>query len=340
MATFMNSPVLVTGGTGFLGRHLIVGLCRAGRFARVLTRYPERYPWLQRYPNIEVVAGDLRDRQRIFEVVQGCQQVIHAGSLFSFWGELDNFVQTNVEGTRHIVDAALAAGVQRFLYVSTVVVIGNPMPGAIIDETHPTNPLNPYEKTKLEAENYVRLAFSERGLNSVVVRPGAFYGPMGDYAFNRLFFKDAMRGLIVYLDGGHYITFPIYIADVVQGILQALDKGRPGEIYNLCGDWMTHREVFQIIREEAGLWWPALRFPGWLVINFARLLTWLGYLTRREPFYPLNLRPVIFNDWRVSSEKARRELGFVPTPFRDGARETIAWYRAGRPIEKWHGMDC
>lgn len=337
---YKYSPILVTGGTGFLGRHLVVGLCRAGLKARILTRHPERHSWLQRYPNIEVVKGDLRDRARVFEVMEGCKAVIHAGSLFSFWGEMGDFVQTNVAGTQHLVDASIALGVERFLYVSTVVVIGEPLPQAVVDEAHPTNPLDSYQKTKLEAESYILRAHASAGLNCVIVRPGAFYGPMGDYAFNRLFFRDALRGLIIFLDGGHYITFPVYITDVVQGILQALDKGRSGEIYNLCGDCLSHREVFQIIREEANLWWPALRFPGWLVINFARLLTWIGYLTRREPFYPLNLRPVIFNDWRVSSEKARRELGFVPTPFRDGAKETIAWYRAGRPVEEWRGMEC
>ncbi len=323
--------ILVTGGTGFLGRHLIPAICRAGYNARVLTRYPDENGWLKRYSCLEVVQGDLRDAASVAAAVEGCDYVIHAAGLFRFWGDAREFDKINVTGTENMLAAAVKAGVKRFLYVSTVAVVGYPDPDGVVDETHPVSPADPYQMSKLRSEQAVMHYHHEHHIPVIILRPGAYYGPLGEYAFNRLFFKDPMRGVIMQISGGRYIIFPAYIADVAQGVVQALDRGQVGEIYNLCGDWITHKEAFDIVCEEANLRWPRLRIPGWLGILTSQFLTTLATITRREPFWPINLRSYVYNYWRVSSEKAQRELGFEPTDFREGARRTIAWYRAGQP---------
>lgn len=323
--------IFLTGGTGFLGRHLVPALCRAGFRMRVLTRHPEQHPWLKRYPLVEVVAGDLVNRNALRQAVQGCESVIHAGGMFRFWGDERVFAETNARGTEHILDAAISAGVSRFVHVSTVAVVGHPDPRGIVDETHPAQPADAYQRSKWQAEQAVLRAYHDHGLPVVVLRPGAYYGPLGRYAFNRLFFKDPMRGIIMQVDGGRYIIFPAYIGDVVQGVMLGMDKGRAGEVYNICGDWISHHEAFDIVCREAGLKWPRLPIPGWMGISAARVLEVLSTVTRAEPFWPLNLRSYVYNNWRVSSEKARRELGFAPISFEDGARRTIAWYQAGQP---------
>jgi dihydroflavonol-4-reductase len=127
------------------------------------------------------------------------------------------------------------------------------------------------------------------------------------------------------------VIFPVYVGDVADGVLLALEHGRPGETYNLCGAPISHRDAFDVVCAEAGLRWPRLNLPGWMGIAAAHGLEALSALTRREPFYPINLRSYVYNDWHVSSEKARRELGFAPREFREGARRTIAWYRTGQP---------
>ncbi len=330
--------IFVTGGTGFLGRHLIPALCRAGQTLRVLTRYPDKNDWLTRYPRVEVVQGDLRTGAGL-DAVAGCEHVIHAAGLFSMWSLAGDFEATNVTGTRHLLEAAVAADVKRLVYVSTVAVIGNPQPGQVIDETHPPRPADRYQASKLQAERLVRHFHETTLLETLVLRPGAFYGPMGDYAFNRLFFVDPMRGIIMQMDGGTYTIFPVYVGDVAQGIVSALHQGRSGEIYNICGECLTHREVFAIVRREAGFHWPPLWIPGPLGIGFSRLLTWLSRVTQREPFWPLNLRSYVFNDWYVSSEKARRELDFQPLLFAEGARRTVAWYQANQP-EMLPELEC
>lgn len=326
--------ILVTGGTGFLGRHLVPGLSHAGFSLRVLTRDPARHPWLAAFSNVEVIQGDVTNAELIHQAMIGCRYVIHAAGLFSLWGDEKDFFQTNVKGTENVVRTAAAERIERLIYVSTAAIMGDHPGDDIIDENYPPHPADPYQRSKLEAEQAVLRCFEDTGMPCIVLRPGAFYGPYGDYAFNRLFFRDPMRGIIMQPDGGRYITFPIYIGDVVKGIILALEKGKPGEIYNLSGDWISHREAFDIVVEEARLRWPRIMLPGRIAILFSRFLTLLATITRREPFYPINLRSLVFNNWRVSSEKARRELGFQTLDFREGARRTIAWYKAGRP-DNW-----
>lgn len=332
--------IFVTGGTGFLGRHLIPALCQAGLPARVLTRTPQAHTWLQRYPNIDVIAGDLRDAATVHQAMQGCNQVIHAAGLFSMWGSAGSFEANNVGGTENVMTAAVAHGVERLVYVSTVAVIGTPQPGQRIDETHPPRPADPYQRSKLLAEQVIhRYHAQQPQVQSIILRPGAFYGPYGDYAFNRLFFTDPMRGIIMQMDGGHYTIFPVYVGDVARSILLALQHGTPGQIYNICGECLSHRQAFDIICAEANLHWPRLNLPGWLGINFSRFLEALSHITGREPFWPVNLRSYVFNDWYVSSEKAKRDLCFTPISFTQGVQQTLRWYRQGQP-DTLPELDC
>ncbi len=322
--------ILVTGGTGFLGRHLIAALCRHGYSLRVLTRKPHAHAWLKEMPRVEVLQGDLQRPETIQGIVAGCEGVIHAAGLFSMWGGAGDFDTINVAGTELLVQEALAAKVERFVYVSTVAVIGKPVPNLIIDELHPPHPDDAYQASKLEAEKIVLNAVQE-GLPALILRPGAFYGPLGDYAFNRLFFTDPMRGIIMQMDSGKYVIFPAYIQDVADAITRSLEKGRIGEVYNVCGECLSHRDAFTIVKREANLWFPRLNIPRVIGLNFARFLTMISRITRIEPFYPVGLKSYVFNDWRVSSEKAKAELGFVSTPFEEGVRRTLQWYRDGKP---------
>src|SRR5262249_39812848 len=115
--------------------------------------------------------------------------------------------------------------------------------------------------------------------------------------------------------------------DVAASAIAALDQGTPGEVYNICGECMTHQEANAIVSEEAGITHFRINVPAWPMIGLAYLWTALSEYTRVEPYYPLNLRSYIFNNWRVSSEKARQALGFSPISFREGVRRTLNWYR-------------
>lgn len=323
------TTVFITGGTGFLGRTLLPYLQQHTDWQlRVLTRNPETHQWLQDLSRVEVVEGDISDMQIVMDGVAGCDYVIHAAARFRFWGKREQFNQTNVIGTQNVLDAAVAANVQKFLHVSTVVVVGDPSHDGEIDELHPTHPADDYQRTKLLAEQ-LALAYVERHqLPVVVLRPGAFYGPHGHYAFNSLFFEDPLRGLHLGVEGGRYYTMPTYIEDMAQAIVLGLEQGQVGEIYNIVSQYLLHRDVHHIIADAAGISRFHIFAPAFVMIPFGRFLTALGYIFGFEPKYPVTLRSYIFNNWKVSNAKARHELGFVSTPFEDGVKSTLDWYRS------------
>lgn len=321
----MPAPTLVTGATGFLGRTLCPYLIERGYRLRAFARASSDVDSL-RDLGVEIALGDVCDAASIYAAAEGCQAIVHAAGKFRFWGRRENFFAANQAGTRNTLEAARRANVERFVHISTVAVIGAPRAEVIIDETYPPAPLDAYQRSKLEAERLAFHYYRAHHVPIVVLRPGAFYGPGSHYAFNRLFFDDPLKGLPVQVHSGRHINFPVYIEDVAQGVHLALKKGRPGEIYNISGPSISHREANQIIDRLLGYRIHRINVPAWAMFTLSRIWTWLSRYTRREPYYPLNLALYVFYDWDVSSEKARRELGFTPTPFETGARETLRWY--------------
>ncbi len=323
----MSNKILVTGATGFLGRHLAPLLVARGYAVRALVRPTSDTAFLDSLPVELAIAGDITDADGLARACTGCQAAIHAAGEFRFWGAAEAFHRTNVEGTRTFLETARAAGLRRVVHVSTIAVAGRIPPGQVIDETFPCDPQDPYQHSKLAAEVQALAHNDPPAFEVVVVRPGAYYGPGGRYGFNRLFFEEPLRGWRIRVDGGRHIQFPAFVPDVARGVLLALEKGRPGEIYNLCGESLSHNEANAIISRLAGISPRRFNAPRAAMLTLAWLTTRLAALTGREPFYPFNLRHYVFQDWRVSSEKARTELGFEPTPFEKGARQTLAWYR-------------
>jgi nucleoside-diphosphate-sugar epimerase len=255
--------------------------------------------------------------------------VIHAAARFRLWGAFEPFFQVNVKGTGNVLQAALDAEIQRFIHISTIIVVGPQEPGTIITEEICCRPYptDNYAKTKYIGEE-LALNYVGRGLPVVVLRLGALYGPYGHYAFNRLFFEEFLRNWRVQVHRGRHIIFPCYVGDAARAIEASLIKGRIGEIYNISNQSISHREANKIVSSLAKRSSWRINFPGWLMIEFSRLLEFISLFTKREPFYPTNLVPYVFRDWLVDSGKAERELGFKPSTFAEGAERTLAWYRS------------
>jgi dihydroflavonol-4-reductase len=318
--------VLVTGATGFLGHTLCPYLVERGYRLRALVRSSSTWDFLPPL-GIELAWGDIREASAVHAAAQGCQAVVHAAGKFRLWGQREDFFSVNVEGTRNALAAAQQADVERFIYISTVAVVGVPRTGVEIDEGYPPAPQDDYQRSKLEAERLTLLQHRERGLPALILRPGAFYGPGSRYAFNRLLFEDPLKGLPLQVHDGQHVTFPAYVRDVAQGVDLALRRGQPGQVYNISGRSLSHREINDVVHGLLGYRIQRFNAPAWAMLALARVWTWLSRFTKREPYYPINLASYIFYDWKVSIEKAQRELGFAPTPFEEGARATLAWYR-------------
>jgi dihydroflavonol-4-reductase len=301
-------------------------LLQAGYQLRALVRPTSDTSFLENLDVELAYAEDITDAAAVQKACQGCQQVIHAAGHFRFWGDFDEFYQTNVKGTVAVLDAALAAGVERFVHISTIVVVGQtPDTGDITEETE-CHPQEPYQITKLIAEQLALSCYQQKGLPVIALRPGAYYGPWGHYAFNRLFFEEPLKGWRIKVDKGRNITFPVFVPDVVQGIELALHNGRPGELYNIAGQSLDHNSANAIVSDLAGINHWRFNIPTPVVLNLARAWTFLSRFTHREPFYPINMQPYVFQDWPISYQKAADELGFKPTPFAIGARQTLEWY--------------
>ena len=322
-----NKRVLVTGATGFLGHSLVAELAAAGYRVRALVRESSDTRQLQDL-GAELCVGDVRDVASVNAAVESCAYVVHAAGLFRLWGEARDFERTNVEGTAYVLEAALRHSIKKLVHISTVAVAGNPPADQVIDESTPSHPVDAYQRSKVDGENLVRMYCQTARLPGVVLRPGAFYGPWGRYAFNRLFFEDPLRGLLIQVHWGRRLTFPVFVPDVARMIVAALASGEAGETYTVSGDPITHRGVNKIVSRLAGI-------PSWRInVPTGAMLALAGWLDRRaartghEPYYPPNLASYVFHDWNVSSAKARAKLGFVPTPFEEGAQQTLEWYRS------------
>lgn len=317
--------IFVTGVSGFLGHNLCPFLVAQGYRLRALVRASSDVAFLREL-GVELVEGDVRHRRSVRGAAAGCRWAIHAAGKFRFWGRREEFYATNVDGTANVLAEAARAGVERFVHISTITVVGAPRRGQMLDEQVQCQPQDDYQRSKLEGESLALAACRETGLPVVVLRPGAFYGPWGWYAFNRMFFEDPLKGLPFGVHFGKRISFPVFVPDLAGVIASALTRGRSGEIYNVATS-VTHAEIHRTISDLAGLRPWRINPPGFTLIVLAWLWTFISRYTGREPYYTINMVPYVFCDWNVNSAKARRELGFVPTPFKEGARQTLDWYR-------------
>ena len=321
--------ILVTGATGFLGRNLCEYLAQQGYPLRALARSSRDVEFLHKL-GVEIAAGDVTDQASVVKAVQGCRQIIHTAAHFRLWGAPKDFAVVNRRGTLNLLTAAQQANIQRFIHISTIIVARPQASNQIIIETSPYNPYptDYYARTKVSGEK-LALSFAQKGLPLIVLRLGALYGPWGHYAFNRIFFEDFLyHGLRIQVHNGRHITFPCYVGDAVKAIEAALTLGQAGQIYNVSGESISHQEINRIVSRLAGKSTWRINIPAPLMINFARFLECLSVITQKEPYYPANLVPYVFEDWWVDSSKAHRELKFAPCSFKVGAQQTLAWYKA------------
>jgi nucleoside-diphosphate-sugar epimerase len=315
-------PILVTGIAGFIASHLAERLLRAGVPVRGTARRPETAAWLADR-GAEVVAADLLDPEALARAAAGCRAVVHAAA-WTGGPELppEAGYRVNVEGTRNVLAAAQAAGVERFIYISSVAAYGvNSAP--LVDESMPTPPVGQaYSDSKIAAEALVRGS----GLPYVIIRPASTYGPRGT-AWTLGPIEQIKRGTLVLLGRDAGLVTPGYIDNVVDGLRLVLTQPAAlGETFNLCDDRaVTFREFYLAYARMLGKErLPTV--PGWFAGlagsppgNMARRL--LG----RPAVGPWSLH-FRRNPSQFSVAKAQRLLGYTPRiDFAEGMRRTEAW---------------
>jgi dihydroflavonol-4-reductase len=317
--------ILVTGGTGFIGSNLAAALLHEGNSVRILRRQSSN---LFNVKNLDVEhrIGDVCDAQSVREAVRGCEVVFHTAAIVSFWKPMRKVqYETNVIGTRNVVEACLAQGVQRLVHTSSIAALGHPPEGSLADETTPFNwGDNGYKISKRLAEAEVMSGIG-KGLDAVMVNPAVVIGP-GDIHFNggKIILSVKKGRTPFYVKGGLNIVF---VADVVRGEMLAAEKGKKGERYILGGENLTHKQVFEITAAIVDGSSPRVKLPILAVKLGAKLFDVAGMFMRKEPLITSELiEGAGLHNW-YSSEKAQKELGYSITPFRKAVEETYHWYK-------------
>jgi nucleoside-diphosphate-sugar epimerase len=324
--------VLITGGNGLLGRHLVSALQERGDIVRVLTLPGEDASRLEEL-GVAVHRGDVRRPESLTAPVNGVQAVVHLAGMMGVWRPLGEYRAVNVTGTENVCRAALAGGA-RVVHVSSWTVYGMAL-GEPAREDFALAPFQePYALSKAEGDLAVQRMMVEEQLPAVIVRPGTFFGPGDRLHFGRMADRlRAGRGLIVGR-GDNALPF-VYVTDVVQGLLLALDHERAlGQAYNITNDRpLTQKQLLHAIARAVGARPPRLRVPY-------RALYAAGYAAERiatltgsngqPPVTRLGVK-LFGTDNRHAIDKARRELGYAPRlVLEDGVRLAAAWYRTGQ----------
>jgi dihydroflavonol-4-reductase len=315
--------VLVTGATGKVGHALTRALLARGDDVRALVRSPERA--LKLLPaGVEPIPGDVTDPASVVAAISGCELVFNAMGIPEQWlADESLFDRVNAGGTRTVAEAARDAGVRRLVHTSTEDVF-HAEPGGRFDETqladYPKG--TAYERSKQRAEE---LALAARdGLEVVIVNPAGVYGPGpgASVSFDKNLFKPIIRKRLPALPpGGLGVA---YVDGVASGHLLAAERGRDGERYILCDRHVSLRELAETVVRVAGRG----RVPPTLPLPLARAMAGVGEalsrVIRRPPL--LSKGQLYYFLWNAEpdSSKARRELGWEPTPLDEGIRRTLA----------------
>lgn len=319
-------PALVTGATGFLGWHVARQLLERGDTVRVLARPASP---VRELDGAEVVRGDLRDADSLGRAAAGCGTVFHVAADYRLWApDPQELYDSNVTGTRNLLDAARQAGVERVVYTSTVGCIGIPENGLGDEQSPVTEAMmtGHYKRSKFRAEQ-VAIEAARGGFPVVIVNPTA---PVGDHDF-----KPTPTGKIVvdFLKGKMpaYIETGLNVVDVrdtAKGHLLAAERGRAGERYILGCENLTLGEILEKLGAISGRPAPKIRIPYAAAWIAGAVSTALASMTGREPIAPIEGVRMARKKMWVRHDKAARELGFVPGPAGVALRRAVEWFQA------------
>ena len=324
----MPERVAITGATGFIGSAVARTFLAAGYIVRVLLRAQSRRDNLAGL-DVEIANMDLGEPRDLAHAWVDCQGLVHAAADYRlFVPDPESLYRVNVDGTRVLMRAALAAGIQRIVYTSSVAVLGHCAEAAPADEDTPANladMIGHYKRSKFMAEAEVSRLVHAQSLPAMIVNPTAPVGPrdLKPTPTGRMLLDAARGRMPAYLDTGLNI---VHVDDVAEGHRLAYERGRIGRRYILGGDNLSLLEIFTAIARLAGVRPPRFKLaPGplmplaWLAETWARLTGSTPRLTRDE----LNMarHPMYY-----SSARAEHELGYTHQPAEAAFRDALAWY--------------
>jgi dihydroflavonol-4-reductase len=322
------STVLVTGASGFLGSAIAAALRARGDDIRVLVRRSS--PRANLDPADAVCEGDLRDRASLAAALKGVRFLFHAAADYRLWArDPEEIAHNNVEGTRLIMEEALRAGVERIVYTSSVATLKLMDRGAATEDRPLADGegIGAYKRSKVAAERLVETIVRRDGLPAVIVNPSTPIGPrdVKPTPTGRIIVEAASGRMPAFVDTGLNLA---HVDDVAAGHVAALERGRIGERYILGGENVFLADMLADIARLAGRRPPSLKLPRTMLYPLAYGAELLASVRGVEPFITVDGLRMARHHMFFDDSKARRELGYVARPYREGLSDAIAWFRA------------
>jgi dihydroflavonol-4-reductase len=319
---------LVTGGTGFIGAHVVRVLLRRGGQVRCLVRPSSRRDNLEGL-SVEIAVGDVTDPESLRRALAGVKTVYHCAADYRLYARDPRALyEANVTGTENVMRAAAQAGVEKVVHTSSVGALGRSSDGAPANEETPVAPeslAGHYKRSKHEAERAAQ-TWASRGLPVVIVNPSTPVGeldvkptPTGQMIVDFL-----NRRMPAYVDTGLNV---VDVRDVAEGHILAAERGRVGEKYILGNRNMTLKEILDALSRLTGIPSPKLRLPHWIPLTAAFVDTCAARVTGRIPRVPLE--GVRMSRYRMffDASKALRDLAIPQTPVEEALARAVAWFR-------------
>lgn len=324
--------IFITGGTGFIGSRLSDKLVSLNHDVILLIRNPASLV-PSSSNRISYINGDLADKEALKRGMAGCDLVFHLAAFTDIWS-VDPLIpyKTNLTGTINVLEAALSCKVKKVIVTSTGGTLSYSSDGKPVNElTNPNPEYNTvYEKTKAGAE-MAALEFSGKGIDVVIVNPSRVYGP------GRLSKSNSVTRIIkLYLSGlwriipgnGNCIGNYVFVDDVVNGHIQAALYGKNGEKYILGGENLSFNQLFDTLAMVSGIRRKLFHLSFPVLKLFVSMNEFFSGLIKVPPLITSEWLDKYLNNWIMSSDKARDELGYKITPFSDGVKETVRWLRS------------
>ena len=322
----MGTRVLITGGTGVVGKYAAESLHKQGHTVRIFSRNPQKYSWVKDL-GLEHVSGDITDPAAVSAAMEGVTHVIHTVALVSLWPRrLPEMLKVNLEGTRNVLAACKQHGVQRMIHLGALASVGEPNDPAItkVDETTPTHPRadeSEYTYSKRLANQAVQDA-AQQGLSVVSVLPPLILGK-GDWeGSSAAFFKLMHGGFSFYTD----MRLPAVSADDLTYVITSLlfTQEYSGEKFYVTAGALSGKEMFGMIAQSMGKAVPRTQLPSGLLRVVGWLSEKISFLTNREPLFTVASANVLTEKYpyEYSGEKVERILNFKYKPLPQAIAET------------------